>query len=395
MQRFLAVDTLEDDATVSWAAFHASTQQPNTVKDSRTLITTLLPLFHDQAKSVAMIKHSMDIVKKAVMTLNPGQIPVLVADQPLFTIAKQIQWKYPEFYGESKFVVMLGGFHIEMGAFKVIGNLLEDSGWTSALVQASISTSGTADSFIRVSHVTRTRRAHQITASALYQLMVKAFALYNNSEGNKVMSLDNWCTERARASPQFQFWFIILQLELTVMVYLRSLREANFPLYIDALSKIVPWFFALDHTHYARWVPVHLRDMVTMQSCLPSVYNEFLKGNFTVKKTSHAFSSMAIDQAHEQNNAIVKGDGGAVGLTENPSALRRWMVAGPEMARLVGEFEVQLDKTKATDLKHHEQRRHVQKAFAQDVQSLISVFEDMEIHLVILVVIFLFWTVVT
>lgn len=48
---------------------------------------------------------------------------------------------------------------------------------------------------------------------------------------------------------------------------------------------------------------------------------------------------MAIDQAHEQNNAMVKGDGGAVGLTENPNALRRWMLSGPEMARLVNEFE--------------------------------------------------------
>ena len=45
---------------------------------------------------------------------------------------------------------------------------------------------------------------------------------------------------------------------------------------------------------------------------------------------------MAIDQAHEQNNATVKGDGGAIGLTENPTALCCWMVSGPEMARLIG-----------------------------------------------------------
>ena len=38
-------------------------------------------------------------------------------------------------------------------------------------------------------------------------------------------------------------------------------------------------------------------------------------------KTTCAFSAMALDQAHEQINACVKGDGGVVGLTENPSAL--------------------------------------------------------------------------
>ena len=49
---------------------------------------------------------------------------------------------------------------------------------------------------------------------------------------------------------------------------------------------------------------------------------------------------MAIDQAHKQNNALVKGDGGAVGLTENPKALLRWMVAGPETARVIQQFEI-------------------------------------------------------
>ena len=79
-----------------------------------------------------------------------------------------------------------------------------------------------------------------------------------------------------------------------------------------------------------------MRDMVTLEAFHPEVFAEFPKGNFTVKKTTHAFSAMAIDQAHEQSNASVKGDGGAVGLTENPAALRRWMVSGPEMARLIG-----------------------------------------------------------
>ena len=42
-----------------------------------------------------------------------------------------------------------------------------------------------------------------------------------------------------------------------------------------------------------------------------------------MSRKQHVFSGIAIDQAHEQNNASVKGDG-AVGLTENTAALRRW-----------------------------------------------------------------------
>ena len=43
-------------------------------------------------------------------------------------------------------------------------------------------------------------------------------------------------------------------------------------------------------------------------------------------------------QADKQNNASMKGDGGAVGLIENSAALHRWMVSGPYMAHLIGEF---------------------------------------------------------
>lgn len=48
---------------------------------------------------------------------------------------------------------------------------------------------------------------------------------------------------------------------------------------------------------------------------------------------------MPKDQAHEQNNSILKGSGGIIGILENPEALRRWMVAGPEVARCLTNFE--------------------------------------------------------
>jgi len=55
-----------------------------------------------------------------------------------------------------------------------------------------------------------------------------------------------------------------------------------------------------------------------------------------------------LDQAHEQINALCKGEGGAVGLTEIPGAFQRWMVAEPEIARLVAEFEEGFDENGTT-----------------------------------------------
>ena len=70
------MDILSEDQMISWAAYHAS-QQVAPPDDSEVALISMLPLFHDQAKSVAMIRHSMNIVKTAVEILNPGQVPAI------------------------------------------------------------------------------------------------------------------------------------------------------------------------------------------------------------------------------------------------------------------------------------------------------------------------------
>ena len=76
---------------------------------------------------------------------------------------------------------MFGGLHIEMAALKSIGTLLQSSGWTSAIVEADIASIGTEESFLSASSATRTRQAHQITASCLYKLLNNAYE-YNSNE---------------------------------------------------------------------------------------------------------------------------------------------------------------------------------------------------------------------
>ena len=101
----LKKENLAKDEWVPWSAYHASIQ---TTEIPPAAINALLPLLLENAHSVAMIKHSMDIVETSVQYLNPGQIPVLAADQPLFALAKQIQWTWPATYGEDQFVIMFG-----------------------------------------------------------------------------------------------------------------------------------------------------------------------------------------------------------------------------------------------------------------------------------------------
>ena len=234
------------------------------------------------------------------------------------------------------------------------------------------------NSFVNAGHVTRTRSAHQIAAAALYIMQHLAYQKYlcALTEDQQPLQFKEWKEDMSSKHSQFLYWSRVLQLQLIVFQLVRVFRNADFSLYLHSLSQLIPWMFSLDHINYARWLSVHLRDMRALQVKHPDVYRHFRQGQFVVHKTKHAFSAIALDHAHEQINASVKGDGGAVGLTENPGALRRWMVAGPEVARMIDEFERSLPPTNGKANAHHEQVPSVQNAFATDVTVFLSAVEE-------------------
>lgn len=157
-QELILQGKLKQNDFVSWAAFRASKTRK---QPFRPAIISLLPMFLDNAHSAATIAHGMNVVKAAVKHLNPTQTPVIALDQPLFALGKEIQWKLTD-YNENNFVLMLGGLHIEMAAFKMLGKWLTGSGWPEVMCNAGVATQGVAESFLSASHIARTKRAHQV-----------------------------------------------------------------------------------------------------------------------------------------------------------------------------------------------------------------------------------------
>ena len=100
-------ESLQDEEFVSWGAFHSRDPRHSSLHATSAL-SALLPLFSDQATSVAMIRHAMDVIMLSENYLNPGQVPVISLHQPLYAVANKIQWNWNDSYGEQKFVVMFG-----------------------------------------------------------------------------------------------------------------------------------------------------------------------------------------------------------------------------------------------------------------------------------------------
>ena len=133
-------------------------------------------------------------------------MPVIVADQSLFLIAKKIQWNYPQIFGKEQFVVFLAGMHVEMTAFRVIGNWLGTIGRTTAIVNSEVAAGGTADSLFAVSHWSKNKYAHEVTAAALSVLMDHAYQEYVSSTPvDEVKEISAWCEDQMAKHPQFQY----------------------------------------------------------------------------------------------------------------------------------------------------------------------------------------------
>ena len=137
----------------------------------------------------------MDLGKAAIQFLNPGQLPVLAMDQPLYVLAKGIQWIWTSLYKETKFIIMMGGFDDDQAALKTLGDFLANSGLVSAIAAERVASSGVADTFLRVSHVTRTRHAHQVTYASLYILLCRGYHQFCAHNPGQQLSLDAWISQ--------------------------------------------------------------------------------------------------------------------------------------------------------------------------------------------------------
>ena len=79
----------------------------------------------------------------------------------------------------------------------------------------------------------------------------------------------------------------------------------DFPLYVQVCDELCSWFHVMDHTNYARWLPVHVRDMVQLSQKHPQLYAEFLKGNFVVQKSAHKFSLISKDNSLQLSHRLM------------------------------------------------------------------------------------------
>ena len=122
-------------------------------------------------------------------------------------------------------------------------------------------------------------------------------------------------------------------------------------------------------------IALHVRDTMNVRVKHPALYRQFADGCFTIAKTQNPFSMIVFDQKHEQQNKELNMHGGNLNLSDE-CVFTEWAVAGPEIARVITEFEAGILTRKNAVLKHHDQSPSVQQRFVAHTKALIIAFQE-------------------
>ena len=214
----------------------------------------------------------MTLKINSTKALNATQTPIDVSDQPVYAITKELQYRYPHLF--EKHCLIMGGLHIEQSLLAIHGQLIEGSELTETLTLYNFSTIGLS-AIIDTSHIKRARYAIQVTVCSLFIKLQEA-TLKDASK----LDPYTWLVEKSKSNEMCFIWKIILDLEMNILIFVRSQREGNFQLYREIICRIIRWYFSFDHFHYAGWLSVHLFDLMTLDIVHKDVFENFLLGHF-------------------------------------------------------------------------------------------------------------------
>ena len=195
----LVMDT--DTLPPAWSGFHAAEKRGARHPPG---ICTILPVLRDKVHTLNTQAHIMKLNIKWTETLNPGQTPVDVSDQPVYALTKILQYLFPDKFGN--YFALFGQLHIEQALLIIHGLLIKGSGLLEILTQNNFSTIGLAAA-VDVNNIKRARYALQLCLCALFTMLEDAAG-----EALSNMSAYEWLCQKSTESEVYLYWKMVIEL---------------------------------------------------------------------------------------------------------------------------------------------------------------------------------------
>lgn len=126
--------------------------------------------------------------------------------------------------------------------------------------------------------------------------------------------IDVTCCRSAESSAMEKFIFNYINQFEIILQYIRSVRDADVDLHLDALSRYLKYFFAHNNLSYSRLLTLQLYAYEMVKKNNSDLWKQLKQnGNFVVTKNNIKFTSIGLDHGLEQEIKKLKIAGGIKG----------------------------------------------------------------------------------
>ena len=114
----------------------------------------------------------------------------------------------------------------------------------------------------------------------------------------------------------WRFWNSFLSVVDNILSILYATRTVDWILNIESIRRFLPWAFAYDRQNYARYLTLHLMEMVNLEENHRCTYDDFMMGNFSVQMSdNNTFGRLEADKVIETTiNKDTKTPGGTTSM---------------------------------------------------------------------------------
>ena len=147
------------------------------------------------------------------------------------------------------------------------------------------------------------------------------------------------------------FWQSFLDMTETLLDYVKSFRACYWGLHLQAMERMLKWFYAYDSTNYARHFTYCWATQQKLAQKHPEIYLVFCKGNFSVRRSQEKFKKLPPDQVIEQTiNKEQKGHDDSIGYSTSADTVQRCIVTTHVITSMTSRLKEQLGMEKPTSV---------------------------------------------
>lgn len=280
-----------------------------------------------------------------------------------------------------QFNLRLGELHVIKAHLLCLGSFVLGSGYELVWNEAGVYGPTTTRAILNASHIRRGMQAHEDNLIALMQLLVeelykenplleddvreaaRGFSTDEDAEHQDVhqhliaLNLQSHIetfVEGLKGNSNARFAVQYMEMVLRGQMFLFASRNRDWLGHLQASEEICCDLFSQDRVKYMRMMPFYIASQYALQESDPDTWRALQEGDFCVTKSDLPFVSLEVDHAGEQENKVLKVDGGITGIANNANTRNRYCITAPIISRMVAEMKEHVSCPTVEHHKHHQ-----------------------------------------